>query len=159
MNPFAWRPSQDLAPEAQVALDMARRALLVAPFWITGFALVRGGPGAASSAFALAVVVVNLALSALMASTFARISPAALGAASLAGYPVRLVLVVVAVFAARNAGWFDVWSLGLTLAVGHLGLLIWEVRSVNLSFTYPALAPRAEPSSGAAAGATLQETP
>ena len=144
MNLLAWRPSQDLAPEAQVALDMARRALLVAPLWIAGFAVVRGASGAASAAFALAVVLVNLGLSALMASTFARISPAALGAASLAGYPVRLVLVVVAVFAVRNTGWFDPWALGLTLAIGHLGLLIWEVRSVNLSFTYPALAPNAE---------------
>lgn len=147
MNVLTWKPSEDMAPEAQIALDMARRGLLVAPVWIAGAALLRGGNGAASAAYALAVVLLNLGLAAFLATTFARISPTALGAATLAGYPIRLVLVVASVFAVRNAGWFDAWALGLTLGVAHLGLLIWEARNVSLSFTYPALRPE------------LQETP
>ena len=149
MNILNWKPSEDMAPEAQIALDMARRGILVAPVWIAAAALLRGGNGAASAAYGLAVVLLNLGLAALLATTFARISPTALGAATLAGYPIRLALVVASVFAVRNAGWFDAWALGLTLGIAHLGLLIWEARNVNLSFTYPALAPRPE----------LQETP
>lgn len=149
MNLLTWKPKESMAPEAQIALDMARRGLLVAPLWIAAFALVRGGNGAASAAYGLAVALANLGLAALLATTFARISPTALGAATLAGYPVRLALVLVSFFAVRNAGWLDVWAFGLTLGISHLGLLIWEARNVSLSFTYPALAPRAE----------LQETP
>ena len=150
MNVLTWKPSDSMAPEAQIALDMARRGLLVAPVWIALFALVRGGNGAASAAYGLGVALANLGLAALLASTFARMSPGALGAATLAGYPVRLALVVAAFFAIRSASWFDVWAFGLTLGIAHLGLLIWEARNVSLSFTYPALAPRAD---------QLQETP
>ena len=141
MSLLNWRPSEDLAPEAQIALDMARRALLVAPAWIAAFGAIRSGAGAASAAYALVVVLANLGLAALLATTFARISTGALGAATLAGYPIRLALVVGSVFAVRNLGWFDAWALGLTLGIAHLGLLIWEARHVRLSFTYPALAP------------------
>ena len=147
---LSWQPRESMAPEAQLALDMARRGLLVAPIWIAVFAVVRGGDGAASAGYGLGVALANLGLAALLATTFARISPGALGAATLAGYPVRLALVVAAFFAIRNAAWFDVWAFGLTLGIAHLGLLIWEARNVSLSFTYPALAPRAE---------QLQETP
>lgn len=149
MNVLNWKPRESMAPEAQIALDMARRGLLVAPFWIALFALVRGGNGAASAAYGLAVALANLGLAALLATTFARISPAALGAATLAGYPVRLALVLASFFAVRNLAWLDVWAFGLTLGISHLGLLIWEARHVSLSFTYPALAPSTQ----------LQETP
>ena len=149
MRILDWRPSENLAPEAQLALDMARRGLMVAPLWIAVFGVVRGVDGAASAAYGLGVALANLGLAALLAARFARISPAALGAATLAGYPVRLALVVAAFFAVRNAGWLDVWAFGLTLGLAHLGLLVWEARSARLSFTYPALAPRPE----------LQETP
>ena len=157
MNLLTWKPSEDMAPEAQIALDMARRGLLVAPIWIAAAALLRGGDGAASAAYGLTVVLLNLGLAALLATTFARISPTALGAATLAGYPIRLALVVGSVFAVRNAGWFDAWALGLTLGIAHLGLLIWEARNVSLSFTYPAIAPRTSPA--LAPRPELQETP
>ena len=149
MNLVNWKPNESMAPEAQIALDMARRGVLVAPVWIAAFALFRGADGAASAAYGLGVALANLGLAALLATTFARVSPGALGAATLAGYPVRLALVVGAFFAIRHAAWFDVWAFGLTLGIAHLGLLIWEARNVRLSFTYPALAPTPE----------LQETP
>lgn len=150
MSILTWRPSESLAPEAQIAFDMARRGLLVAPIWVALFSVVRGGGGAASAAYGLGVALANLGLAALLATTFARISPGALGAATLFGYPLRLALVVASFFAVRNTSWLDVWAFGLTLGIAHLGLLIWEARTVRLSFTYPALAPRAE---------QLQETP
>lgn len=132
-----------------MALDMARRGALVAPVWVGMFGLARGWAGAASAAYGLFVVLVNLGLAAALATTFARRSPLALGAATLAGYPVRLALIVAAVFAVRHAAWFDAWALGLTIGITHLGLLVWEARRVSLSFTYPTFAPHAE----------LQETP
>lgn len=144
MGVFAWQPSQDLAPEAQITLDLARKALLVSPLVVGLAAVLRGGDGALSAGYALAVVVLNLGIAALLAVTFARFSPTALGAASLVGYPLRLGLVLVSVLLVRNASWFDGWALGITLIVAHLGLLFWEARKVSLSFTYPALTPTGE---------------
>lgn len=144
MGILTWKPSEDMAPEAQITLDLARRALLVSPLVVALAFALRGGAGAASAAYALGVVVANLGVAALLATTFARISPGALGAATLAGYPLRLGLVLVSVLAIRNASWFDGWSLGVTLIVAHLGLLFWEARKVSLSFTYPALTPSGE---------------
>lgn len=144
MNLLKWQPSQDLAPEAQITLDLARKALLVAPVVILLAGLIRGGAGAASAAYALGVVVLNLGIAALLAVTAARFSPAAIGAAALVGYPLRLGLVLVSVLLVRNASWFDGWTLGLTLITAHLGLLVWEARKISLSFTYPALTPSGE---------------
>lgn len=136
-----WRPSDKYGPEAQLALDMARRALMVAPGWVAVFGAFRGGDGAASALYGALVILANLGLSAFIAVTAARFSPTALGAASMLGYPIRLGLVIASVLLVRNAPWFDGIAMAITIGVAHLGLLIWEARHVSLSFTYPALKP------------------
>ena len=60
---------------------------------------------------------------------------------TLFGYLLRLGILFCAVVLVRDAGWVELWPLGLTLIVTHLGLLAWEARSVSASLAFPALKP------------------
>jgi len=42
----------------------------------------------------------------------------------------------------KDAAWVELWPLGLTLIVTHLGLLLWETRYVSASLAFPGLKPR-----------------
>jgi hypothetical protein len=130
------------APEPQLAFDMLRRGLPVAPVLIALSAVVWGAHGALSSAFAIALVLVNLVLSALSLAWAARISPTALMATALGGFLVRMTLLVIAVALVKDQSWVEVVPLGITIVVTHLGLLFWESRHVSASLAYPALKPR-----------------
>ncbi len=129
------------AVEAQVAVDMAKRMLPVLPVLVFAAGLMWGADGAASGAFAVALVLGNLALSAALLSWAARISLALLMAAALGGFALRLILLTVVVWAVKDQAWVDITALGFTLIVTHLGLLIWETRHVSASLAYPALKP------------------
>jgi hypothetical protein len=130
------------AVEQQVARDMIRRGLLIAPVLLALAALVWGVHGAESAGYALAVVLANLALSAAILTWTARISLAAMMGGVLAGYVVRLGLVTVAVLAVIHQPWVVVVPLALTLMITHLGLLIWESRYVSATLAYPGLKPK-----------------
>lgn len=132
------------APERQVALDMVKRALPFAPVPIIVCALIWGAAGAASAAFAVAIVVANFAAAAWTLSAAARISYALLMGAALFGYLLRLALIFAAVFAVKDASWVEPTALGITLVVTHLGLLIWELRYVSASLAFPGLKPAAK---------------
>ncbi len=127
--------------EAQVVGDMVRRALPVVPVLVVVAGLVWGTDGAASAAFAVALVLANLALSAALLGRAARISLALLMAAALFGFIFRLALLTVVVLAVKDQPWVDLVALGLTLIVTHVGLLIWETRHVSASLAYPGLKP------------------
>ena len=133
----------DLGPavEAQVAGDMAKRMLPVLPVLVLLAGLIWGPDGAASGAFAVVLVLANLALSAALLSWAARISLALLMAAALGGFLLRLSLLTAVVWAVKNQAWVDITALGFTLIVTHLGLLIWETRHVSASLAYPGLKP------------------
>lgn len=131
------------AVEREVARDMVRRALPVAPVPVLVAALAAGVDGALSAAFAVALVVVNLLLSAWLLATAARISYGLLTGVALLGFLVRLALVGVAVWAVKDMGWVEPVPLGLTLVATHLGLLLWELRHVSASLAFPGLRPGA----------------
>ena len=59
----------------------------------------------------------------------------------LFGYLIRLGLIFLAVWLVKDAGWISLPSLGATILVTHLGLLVWELKYVALSLTYPGLKP------------------
>lgn len=127
--------------ERQIAVDILRRGLLVAPLVVGAAWLLWGAKGAGSAAFAVVLVVGNFVLSAAMLSWAARISPTFLAGAALGGYVLRLGLITVVVLAVRSEPWVDLVPLGLTLIVAHLGLLIWEAKHVSASLAFPALRP------------------
>jgi len=131
----------DDAPENELALDMAKRAVPLALVPIGVCAAVWGFAGAASAAFAVVLVVVNLLAASWTLSTAAKIGEVAIMGASLFGYIIRLAFIFAAVWAVKDAGWVEPVALGVTLVVTHLGLLIWELRYVSASLAHPGLRP------------------
>jgi hypothetical protein len=129
------------APELDIARDMAKRALFVAPALLLVCGLIWGVDGALSSAYGLAIVVVNFLLAAALLTWAARISPTMLMAATLGGFLLRMVLVVAAVMAVHHSSWAVMAPLLGTILVTHVGLLVWETRYVSLSLAYPGLKP------------------
>jgi hypothetical protein len=130
------------AVERELAADMARRALPALPVLLGAAALGWGFDGLASAAYAVAVVLLNLTLSAALLAWTARISLGLLMGTALFGYLVRLGLIALAVLAVKDAAWVALWPLGLSLIVTHLGLLLWELRYVSASLAFPGVKPR-----------------
>lgn len=131
------------APEVEIARDLARRALPVAPVAVAVCAAIWGVDGALSAGYAVVLVVVNFLAAALLMARAARISAAMLMAAVLGGYLVRLGVLTLAVVAVRDAGWVEMVPLGLTLVITHVGLLVWEARKVSVTLAFPGLKPAA----------------
>ena len=100
--------------------------------------------GAASAAFAMAVVCVNFLLSAALITWTARISIGLMMGAVLFGYLLRLGLIFLAIWLVKDAPWVELVPLGITLIVTHLGLLFWELRYVSASLAFPGLKPTAD---------------
>ena len=131
------------AVEQQVAFDMVKRSAKAIPFLLLASFLIWGPDGAASSAYAVAIVLVNFVLAASLLAWTARISLALMMATALFGYLLRLGLIFAAVMLVKDAGWVDLVPLGITLIVTHLGLLVWETRYVSASLAFPGLKPPA----------------
>lgn len=129
------------APELEIAHDMARRALPVAPVLLLVSGLIWGVNGALSAGFGMAVVVCNFLLAARIIATAAKISLAFLYGAVLGGYVIRLALVTLAFFLVKDLSWFEVIPFAVALVVTHLGLLVWETKFVSMSLAYPGLKP------------------
>lgn len=129
------------APEAEVAHDLIRRLVPLAPVFVLVGLVGWGWAGAASSAFALGLVAANFAAAAALISWGARVSPSALMAAVLGGYVARLGAIVGIIWLVQDAGWVEMVPLGLTLVIAHLGLLFWESRYLSISLAHPGLAP------------------
>ena len=130
------------APEAEVTRDMLRRGIWVAPVLVGICAAIWGGRGAASSAFAVALVMLNFALSAGIVSWTSRVSVGLLMGSVLFGYLIRLGIIFLAVYLVHKAGWVSLPALGTGLIVTHLGLLVWEMRYVAMSLAHPGLKPK-----------------
>ena len=139
-NPLTAR-LEGPSPAAQVAFDMVKRGLLISPILIVGGAAIWGTDGAASVAYALAIVLANFALAAALIAWSSRISLALLMAATLFGFLIRLALIFLAVWLVQDAEWVNFVALGLTIIVSHLGLLFWEMRYVSASLAFPGLKP------------------
>ena len=130
------------APEQQLARDLARRALPVAPVLVLVGAFGWGYAGALSALYGVVLVVLNFLLAAAFLTWAGRISLGFLMGAALGGYILRLGLLAGAVLLVRDAGWVEPVPLGLTVVVTHLGLLVWETRYVSASLAFPVLKPR-----------------
>jgi hypothetical protein len=129
------------APELDIARDLARHALPLGFVLIAFSALVWRADGAFTSAFAMAIIVVNLLAAAGLMAWSARISPTVLMAAVFGGFVVRMAIVALAIFAVKDQSWVELPLLAFSLLVGQLGLLFWETRYVSGSLAFPGLKP------------------
>jgi hypothetical protein len=146
------------APELDVSKDMSRRGIILAPAVIAVCAVIWGAAGAWSSAYGVALVLVNFLLAAGIIAAMARISLAAMLGGVLFGYLLRLGLIFLAVWLVRDASWISLPALGATIIVTHLGLLVWELKYVALSLTYPGLKPAPAPAPSAPAPTDTDRT-
>jgi hypothetical protein len=133
------------APEMQIAGDLARKAVLVAGVLVVVSGAIWGVHGALSSAYSVVLVVLNFFAAAALIGWGAKRGGNALMAAVLGGYIARLGVLTVAIVAVKDASWVERAPLFVTLLVTHLGLLLWETRSVSLSLAYPGLKPKENP--------------
>jgi hypothetical protein len=131
-----------VAPELRIAGDMARKSLLVAVVLTAASAVVWGVDGALSSAYSVALVVLNFLAAAALIGWGAKRGGNFLMAAVLGGYLLRLGVLTAAIVLVKDASWVERAPLFITLLVTHVGLLIWETRSVSLSLAYPGLKPK-----------------
>ena len=138
--PFTTR-LEGPAPEVSVSRDIVRRGLMVAPVLVAVCGVIWGVDGAWSSAYAIAIVLLNFGLAAALIAVTARISLTLMMAAILFGYLIRLGLIFLAVFLVRDASWISLPALGTSIIVTHLGLLIWEMKYVAISLAHPGLKP------------------
>ncbi len=129
------------APEAEIVRDLLRRAVPVAPVIVAVAALAAGVNGALSATVGIALVLVNFALAAASLVWAARINYAMLMAVALFGYLLRIGALFGAVFLLRDLAWVHLASLGCTIVVTHLGLLVWELKYVSASLAHPGLKP------------------
>lgn len=139
-NPLTQR-LEGPAPVMNVARDLARRTALVAPALIVLGAVIWGTPGAASVGYGIGIVLANFLLAAWLLATAGRISFAAMGAAAMFGFLLRLGLIFLAVLLVKDQSWVEMLPLGLTLIVSHLGILFWEMRYVSASMAFNGLKP------------------
>jgi hypothetical protein len=128
--------------ERQIAVDMIRRALPVAPVLIILAAFGWGTAGALSAGYGIVLVLLNFLLAAGILAWAARTSLTLLMAAALGGYLLRLALITAAVLAISGQSWFSPIPLGFTIIFTHLGLLLWELRYISASLAYPGLKPQ-----------------
>lgn len=130
------------SPELGIAADMARKSILVAAVLIAASAIVWQLDGALSSAFAVVLVLLNFLAAAGLIAWSAPKGGAWVMGAVMGGYVVRLGVLTLAIFLVKDASWVEKAPLLTTLLVTHLGLLLWETRSVSLSLAYPGLKPK-----------------
>ena len=140
MAPFPAEVTS-IAPERQVARDLAVRTVLVTPVMLAVGANFWGWHGFWSSGIALGIVAVNFLLGAAAITWGAKVSPAALFGAVMFGFIVRLGILTAAVLPIRSSEWFEIVPFAISLLVTHLGLLAWETRHVAASLAFPGLKP------------------
>jgi hypothetical protein len=130
-----------IAPERQVARDLAVRTVMVTPAMLAVGAIFWGWHGFWSFGIALAIVAINFLLGAAAITWGAKVSPAALFGAVMFGFIVRLGILTAAVLPIRHSEWFEIVPFAISLLVTHLGLLAWETRHVAASLAFPGLKP------------------
>jgi hypothetical protein len=129
------------AVEREIARDIARRALPLAPVAAILVGLVLGRDAGLSAAFAIGLVLANFWAAAASLAWAAERGPAVLMGVALFGFVARLATITITVLLIHNQRWVEIAPLGFTLIVAHLGLLFWETRFVSASLAYPGLKP------------------
>lgn len=129
------------SPEVSISRDLVKRGLMVAPVLILIGAVADGANGAWSTAFGIALILLNFSMAAWLISITARISLTIMMGAILFGYILRLALITLAVLLVKDMFWVSIPTLGITIIVTHLGLLFWEMKYVAASLAFPGLKP------------------
>ena len=122
-----------MTPDVEAALGRATalRALVVGPVLVAAIGLVRGWPGAAAAAVGVAIVAGNFLLAGAVLSWAARRSPTAYHAAALAGFFIRLGLIMLAMFGVAWIWDADRLAMAVAVVASYLVMLTWEAMVVS----------------------------
>ena len=134
--------SSNNAPEREVASDLFRRGIIVSPLLLVLCLILGGLSGLASGSIALGIVLTNFIAGAWVIEWAVKISPQLLMGAVLGGFVLRMGIITRVVLPIRNSEWFEIVPFAAILIFLHLGLLIWEMRYVSATLSYPGLKPR-----------------
>ena len=104
-------------------------------------ALIDGWTGAISAAIAVGIVILNFLAAALIMTRAAKHGATAVGTAALAGYIVRLTVIIVVLLLLKSESWINLPILGFTLVFTHVGLLFWEAKYLSITLAAPGLRP------------------
>ncbi len=130
--------------EMEIARDLAKHAVYLAPVAIVaGFVAARGA-GALGALIALVVIAGNFLISAAMLGWAARVSTGALTATALGGFVVRLGIITVVGIGVKQLHSVHFPTFCIVLIAAHLGLLFLELRHVSLTLAHPGLKPEKE---------------
>lgn len=125
--------------EKMMATHMAKWGAIASPVLLLVSFLIWSTRGLESSAYAIVLVVINLVVTAKLMEIGGRISLSALMGAAVGGFIFDLVLLSAAVIPFATASWMNLWALGLTLIVTHLGLVIFEASTISTRMAFMGL--------------------
>ena len=134
-------PSPD-GIESRIARDIARHALWVAPVAIIALGILFGVGGALGVALAFVVVLANFLITGALLGWAARISPGAIMGVALGGFLVWLMVIFGMGLLVEQIDAVNLDVFVVSVLVLHLGLLVWEMRSISFSLASPGLKPR-----------------
>lgn len=122
--------------EKRMASHMVRWGAIVSPFLLVASFLIWSTRGLESSAYAIVLVLINFLVTAKLMEIGGRISLATLMGAALGSFIFDLVLLTAAVIPFANSSWMNLWALGLTLIVTHLGLVAFEATTISTRMAF-----------------------
>ncbi|GMU79228.1 MAG: hypothetical protein AMXMBFR46_20210 [Acidimicrobiia bacterium] len=139
---FAVPPPSVERIESTIAVDLAKKAAIVAPIVVIGLGVWRGPEAALGAVLALAIVIVNFLASAWILGWTARHAPHAFTGIALMSFLVRLLLITLIGAGIKALDIVDWPAFCFTLVGAYLVLLFWELRSISLTLAYPGLKPK-----------------
>lgn len=128
--------------ESRIAKDIARHALWVAPVCVIAAGIFWGMPGALGMLLAFAVVLANFLVTGAALGWAARISPGAIMGTALGGFLIWLFFIFGTGLLVEQTDAVNLTVYVVSVLVLHLGLLVWETRSISFSLASPGLKPR-----------------
>jgi hypothetical protein len=134
--------------EREIAIDLARRGLPITPLIVLVGALIDGWTGAISAAIGVGIVLLNFLAAGLIVARAAKLGSTAVGTAALAGYIVRLTVIILVLWLLKDEPWINLPILGFTLVFTHVGLLFWEAKYLSITLAAPGLRPARPVTSG-----------
>ncbi|MGZ8733651.1 MAG: ATP synthase subunit I [Acidimicrobiia bacterium] len=128
--------------ESEIARDLARRTLFVAPIVLIVAGLWQGWEGVVGAALGLVVVAANFLVLAKLMATGAKAGAQAVAFAAMLSYAVLLIVVTLLAVILRGISQVDLASFVVTIAIVHLALLFLELPKLGLTPGAPGLKPR-----------------
>lgn len=123
--------------EMNIAKSIAIKALiLLLPVTLIIY-FIRDWNSSLGAFIAGIIVIANIFFAAIIAKKCANLSPSAFMGGALLGFTLRLVFVFVSAIIVKKLDFIDFKTFVLTVAIGHLVLLLIEMKQISFSISSP----------------------